>query len=154
MALQDLRAVEVTTIGNSFERVRPHDRLCGFPDACQVRAIRSGRRHLVRHDQVVLGLYRDMHVVADDARAAAAGARGFHIHDDAELHVDRQVEQCEVTLAALHLQLVLIDQTWLGLRGGLAPTIFPLFHGVRRLANDANDPKRTFARFPREDRKA
>lgn len=59
---RDLRAVEVTTIGNSFQRVRPHDRLCGFPDARQLRAIRSGRRHLVCDDQVVRGFHRDLHV--------------------------------------------------------------------------------------------
>lgn len=73
VALQDLRAVEVTTIGNSFQLIRPHDRLCGFPDARQLRAIRSRRRHLVRNYQVAPGLYRDLHVVADDARTAAAG---------------------------------------------------------------------------------
>jgi hypothetical protein len=40
VTLQDLRAVEVAAIGNSFEGVGSHNDFRGFADACQLGAVR------------------------------------------------------------------------------------------------------------------
>jgi hypothetical protein len=62
------------------------------------------------------------------ARRHVVDTDGDHVAA-AKLAIDRQVEQREVTLRPSICSLVRIDQTWLGRKGGLAPTSLPLFHG-------------------------
>jgi hypothetical protein len=64
--------VEVAAIGHRIERLRLESGLRLLRHGGELRAIRADVGHLVRDDQVVLRLDRHLHVVADDARAAAA----------------------------------------------------------------------------------
>ena len=62
------------------------------------------------------------HVIHADANHVAA----------AQLAVDGKVEQARSRVRRSSCSLVLMDHTWLGLRGGLAPGNLPLFQGTRR----------------------
>lgn len=68
---EDLQAVEVAAIGDGFELIRLQNRLRLLGDIRKLCPIRAGIRHLVRDDQMMLALDRNLHIVADDTGAAA-----------------------------------------------------------------------------------
>ena len=76
-------------------------------------------------------------LLADGCAIHRISARCHVIYADgddiatAQLAIDGEVEQGEVTLAPSICNLVLIDQTWLGRSGGFAPISLSLFQGVR-----------------------
>ena len=61
----------MAAIGNGLGHVRLQYRLRLFGDVRELRAIRVHILFL-SNDRVMLGIDRDLHVVPDDARAAAA----------------------------------------------------------------------------------
>ena len=63
---------KVRHVGDRIERPRLESGLRLLRHGGELRAIRADVGHLVRDDQVVLRLDRHLHVVADDAGAAAA----------------------------------------------------------------------------------
>jgi hypothetical protein len=72
VARENLRAVEVAAIGDGIERLRLQNSFRLFCNARKLCPIRAAVRHLVRHDQMMLGIDRDLHIVAHHTRAAAA----------------------------------------------------------------------------------
>jgi hypothetical protein len=66
-AVQDFRAVEVSAIGNGCEFLRPQNSFCLLGHVRQLRAIRAAVRHLMGDNQVMLGVHRDLHIVANNA---------------------------------------------------------------------------------------
>ena len=72
VARLDLLAAVVAAIGNGLELVDAENGLGLHGHVGKLCPIRAAIRHLVRNDEMVLGVYRDLHVVADDARAASA----------------------------------------------------------------------------------
>ena len=72
IASQDLNSVEVATIGDGIEPVglQNEPRLVG--DVRKLRPIRAHIRHLVRDDEMALGIDRDLHIVAHDPGTAPA----------------------------------------------------------------------------------
>jgi hypothetical protein len=70
IASQDLIAVEVATIGDGIELIGLQNGLRFVGDVRKLRAIRAHIRHLVRDDEMALGIDRDLHIVAHDAGAA------------------------------------------------------------------------------------
>ena len=71
VAIQYLFALEVTAVGHHGERVDAHGRARLFGHRRQLVAIDTLGDDFVRHDQMVLGIDRGLHVVADDATVAA-----------------------------------------------------------------------------------
>ena len=71
LALQDLLALEVTAVGHHGKLVDARGRARLFGHLRQLVTIDTVGDDLVRHDQVVLGIDRGLHVVADDATVAA-----------------------------------------------------------------------------------
>ena len=74
IASQDLNAVEVATIGDGIELIGVQNGLRLFGDVRKLCAIRAHIRHLVRDDEMALGIDRDLHIVTHDAGAATAVA--------------------------------------------------------------------------------
>ena len=72
MARKDLWTVEVAAIGYSVERLGFKNGLRLLGHVGELRPIRAAVRHLVGHNQMMLGIYGDLHIVANDAGAAAA----------------------------------------------------------------------------------
>ena len=72
MAGEDLRAAEEAAIGNGIEGLGLQYSLRLLGHIGKLRPIRAAVRYLVRHDQMMLGIDGDLHVVADDAGTAAA----------------------------------------------------------------------------------
>lgn len=69
MAGQDFLAVEITTVSDCGKS-RGADRSAGFlGHVGQLVAIAAVIRHVVLNDQMMLGVDRGLHVVADDATA-------------------------------------------------------------------------------------
>jgi hypothetical protein len=64
------RAVQHRSV--SDQHCHDTQRLCHRPAQRPLRAIRAGVRHLVRDDQMMLRIHSDLHIVANDARAAPA----------------------------------------------------------------------------------
>ena len=73
LARLDLLAVEVTAIGDGLEFLDLQRFFGRLRRIRELRAIRAHIRYLVRDDQMVLGVDRRLHIVADDAGAAPAG---------------------------------------------------------------------------------
>jgi hypothetical protein len=71
-ACANLLAVEIAAICDGIELLRSENGLRLLRHGGELRAIRADIGDLVRDDQMVLGLDRDLHVVADDAGASAA----------------------------------------------------------------------------------
>src|SRR5262245_33106929 len=71
VAFKDLRAAEVSAIGNGLERLSLQDSLRLLGNVSKLRPIRAAVRHLMCHNQMMFGVYSDLTVVADDTRAAA-----------------------------------------------------------------------------------
>jgi len=65
-------AAVITPISNGFEFFDTEDTLCTRGDVSELSPVRASVRHLVRHNQVMLGVDGDLHVVTDDAGTAAA----------------------------------------------------------------------------------
>ena len=80
-AFQDLRTAEVSAIGNGRQLLRLQNRLRLLGHVRQLRAVRAAVRHLVCDDQVMLRLYRDLHIIVNDAGAAATGCHGIDCLD-------------------------------------------------------------------------
>ncbi|HRD79085.1 MAG TPA: hypothetical protein PK264_24660, partial [Hyphomicrobiaceae bacterium] len=68
----DLLAAVVAAIGDGFELVDAENLLGLAAHVGKLCPIRAAIRHLVRNDEMVLSVDRNLHVVADDARAAPA----------------------------------------------------------------------------------
>ena len=65
-------AVVIAPVGDSRARIDPENSLRLVTDISELRSVRAAVRHLVRDDPVVLGIDRDLHIVADDTGAAPA----------------------------------------------------------------------------------
>jgi hypothetical protein len=66
-------AAIIAPVGNGFEFFDTEDILCPRGDVGELCPVRAGVRHLVGHNQVVLGINGDLNVVTDDAGTAATG---------------------------------------------------------------------------------
>jgi len=73
IAGQDLLAVPVTAVSDSVELVHLQNSLGLLAHGSKLSPITAIVDDLMRHDEVVLGLDRHLHVVADDPGAAPAG---------------------------------------------------------------------------------
>src|SRR6516164_6617172 len=73
VASEDLPATEVAAIGNRFEFLDAERRLRLASDVCELCSIRTIIRYCMRDNQVMFRIDRNLHVVADHARAASAG---------------------------------------------------------------------------------
>src|ERR1700676_38099 len=73
VAREDLQAAEVAAIGNGFERLSLQNTLRLLGHIGKLCPISAGVRYLMRHNQMMLGIDGDLHVVADDAGTAPAG---------------------------------------------------------------------------------
>src|ERR1700730_6040615 len=67
LARQDLRAVEVASIGNDIEVLRLERILRLLGHAGELRAVGADVGHVMRDDQMMLGIDSHLHVVAHDA---------------------------------------------------------------------------------------
>ena len=72
-ASRHARISSVASVGNGFEFVDAEDFLRPTSDVGELRSIRAIVRNLMRDDQVMFGIDRDLHIVADHAGAAPAG---------------------------------------------------------------------------------
>ena len=76
IACLDLRGAVVAAIGHCLKPLLAH-RLAGSRGhRRELRPVAARVGHLVRHDEVVLRVHCNLHVVADDAGAATAGGHG------------------------------------------------------------------------------
>ena len=70
---EDLRAAEIAAIGNGLNILGLQNSLRLPCHIGQLSPILSRWASLMRDDQVMNGIDRDLHIVADDAGAASAG---------------------------------------------------------------------------------
>src|SRR4029453_499281 len=70
---QDLFAVEVSAVGDSIEALRSQRRLCLLSHGRELRPVGPDVGYLMRDNQVMLGIDRNLDVVAHDTGASAAG---------------------------------------------------------------------------------
>ena len=70
---QHLLAIEVAAIGQGGELLAARGRLRLQPHGLQLGSVVAHVGHLMGDDQMMLGVDRGLHVVADHARAPAAG---------------------------------------------------------------------------------
>lgn len=75
-ARQHLLAVEVAAIGHRFELLNMQRSFRGLGGVGEMRRIVAHIRHLVRDDQMMLGVHRRLYVVADQARTAPTRRHG------------------------------------------------------------------------------
>ena len=67
LARQNLLAVEVAAIGDGIEVLHFQRRLRPLGHGRKLRPVVTDVGHLMRDDQMMLRIHRDLHVVADDA---------------------------------------------------------------------------------------
>jgi hypothetical protein len=79
MAGQDLFVVEVTTVGNHVELAGLESRLGLLGHDGEPGAVVAHIGHLVGDDQVVFGVDRRLHIVANHAVAPATGGHGVGV---------------------------------------------------------------------------
>src|SRR5690349_16676715 len=71
-AREDLVAVEVAAVGQGSDLLAPRGLLCLERHGCELVAVVPLINHLMGHDQMVLGIDSDLHIVADGSGAFAA----------------------------------------------------------------------------------
>jgi hypothetical protein len=71
IARQDFLTVEVAAVGNGIERINLQNCLRLLGNIRELRTVRAHIRYLVCHDQMMLGINRNLHVVTQNARATA-----------------------------------------------------------------------------------
>ncbi len=71
-ARQNLRAVEVAAVSDHIEALRLQRRLCLLGHVGELGSIRADIGHFMGDDQMVLGVDRCLHIVADHSRASPA----------------------------------------------------------------------------------
>jgi len=76
LGVEYLRALVVTPVSDQADALAPESLLRLAGHRCQGRAVVADFEHLVRDDEVVRGVRGDLHVVAHDAGAPAAGGHG------------------------------------------------------------------------------
>ena len=104
LAGQHLVAIEIAAIGQHGEFLTRHHVPGLLPHRQQLGAVVADIGHLVRHDEMVLGLHRHLDVVADNAGALAAGGHGAGIRiGERDLLVGRGLHLLLHLLQRLHL---------------------------------------------------
>src|ERR1700724_3290637 len=72
LACQNLHTAEVAAIGDNVEMISIENLLRLRCDLGKLRPVRTGIRHLMRDDQMMLRIHSYLHVVPDDTRATPA----------------------------------------------------------------------------------
>jgi len=104
LAGQHLLAVEVAAVGQGRDLLAARGGLRLQPHRLQLGSVMAQVGHLVRYDQVVLGVYGGLHIVADHARAPSAGRHGARIRiGQRDLLVRRSLDLLLHRLQGLHL---------------------------------------------------
>ena len=120
LARQNLLAVEVAAIGDGIEVLHFQRRLRPLGHGRKLRPVVTDVGHLMRDDQMMLGVDRDLDVVADDTGALAARRHRAGIGICQRYLLVRCGEHFHLeNLETLHLLLQLLDLLFQAARLGL-----------------------------------